>query len=160
MKDGDGIKSISATVQDSPIPASSTTRKRRSRSTSLRIDLARSEIRQANQVKAWTFPILHDSWILSWKLMFCDKIIAKTNVLRQLPLPFPSSPTLSSIGRRRRTSLSTSTRSLGVRNSWEDEQFFHDPLYLYIRKPDRLPFKFSKSWFTSRILRHVKSSRY
>jgi len=112
MKDDDWIKSTSATAQDSPIPISSTIRKRRSWSTKLRVDLARSEIKRANQVKARALPTFLGSRILSRKLMFCDKVITIklmccANRLHHLHL----SPYSSIEGRR--TSLSTRTRSLG-----------------------------------------------
>ena len=114
MKDDDGIKSTSITAQNNPIPTSSITRKRRFWSTNLRIDLARSKIRRENQVKAWALSIFPSNEILSRKLLFYDKIIAKTNVLRR---PSPPSPPFDSFLHRtkKKTSLSNRTRTLGAR---------------------------------------------
>ena len=64
-----------------PIPTSSAIRKRRSWSTKLRVNLGRSEIRRANQVKVRALPTFSDSRILSRNLMFYDKIVVKTDVL-------------------------------------------------------------------------------
>ena len=57
-----------------PIPTSLTIQKRRSQSTKIRVDLARSEIRRVDQVKTRALITFPDIRILSRKLIFCDKI--------------------------------------------------------------------------------------
>ena len=88
---------------------------KKTQSTKLRVNLARLDIRQANQAKERALPTFPGSKILSQKLILCDKIIVKIDVLCQLSPP-SSSFSFSFIRgrrRRRRTSLSIRTRSLG-----------------------------------------------
>jgi len=77
----------------------------------MRAGLIRSEIRRTNQVKLEAQSILPGSRALSWKLIFCDKLIAKTDFhqpdsqaarARQSFSPSPFSPSLSSTEQRRR----------------------------------------------------------
>jgi len=60
--------------------------KLRTPSAKMRIDLTRLEIGRANQVKAGAIRILPNSRAMSRKQMFCDRLITKTDKVRQLHL--------------------------------------------------------------------------
>ena len=94
-------------------------------SAKMRTGLIQSRIRRINQVEAGALPIFLDSRALLRKLMFCDKLIAKTDCLHQPDsrtaeawqpfLPSPPSSSLISIGQRRTTCQPTKAKSLGAR---------------------------------------------
>jgi len=72
MKDGDGSKSISASVQDNPIPASSATRKRRPWSTYLGIDFGPIGDQTSKSSQSMDHPDLPWQRDLVAKTDFCE----------------------------------------------------------------------------------------
>ena len=128
MKDDVGIKSTSFTAQDSPHSYLIGHQEKKISEHQAKSWFGPIGIRWASQSKSPPLPpcsrILSQNWCFATR---SSRRLCCANRLHHLPL----SPSPSSIGRRRRTSLSTKTRSLRARDSWEDGQTsFRNPPYL------------------------------
>jgi len=128
MKDGDRIGSTTMTAQTNPTPSSYVLPRRSTLSYKVRAGLIGSKIRRTKQVKVEGRPIFSGRRALSRKLIFCDKLITKTNILRlpdskaagswhQFP-PSPSFHSLSSIWWRRRKTLQPTRCNAPIPQIW------------------------------------------
>ena len=122
--------------------------------------MARSEIRRANQVKVRALPTFPASMILLRKLIFCDKIIAQTDVLRQ---PSPPSSSFFFLHRTKNIVIYQNKKFGGKKflRRWSD---FFQGSTLFIDEDIRLSHSNSqlpqRSRFVSCNLRHIESTRY
>ena len=117
----------------------------------MRAGLIRSEIRWINQVKVEALPILLGSKALSWKLIFCNKLIVKTDVLcqsdsqtarAQQSFLIISILSLSSVEQRRRTTWqSIIVKSLEIRTFQRRKQAIFTLTLLMMEVSKRAQFK-------------------